>query len=342
MTRLSIRLLLVLLALCLGACSPQSAEDVHRDYLARLARVLDAERPRVERDNPPRLPRSAELRQVIESPSVNLLDWWAFRECGLTPLLSERNTSLARVMPPAHHMDMDARIIQQLRHCNDTVDDEELLALSESLFELKMAQWPARYWNATAAGPELRLFWSPSTNPLRPGDEASYSPAIAAIERLTQLHDQVLSPEDWPGIRTLEPHYQALERGRLGGQLVQSLQVNVDYLQAANRMMAEAVERRALCPVSPQADLTAARNVMTLYFIGSVQPMMAAVNQRANLLLPAYARLIAVQDPTLQPLIAGHRDAVQGLHETALQATRQHVDYWQQLFAQCGREAVER
>lgn len=64
----------------------------------------------------------------------------------------------------------------------------------------------------------------------------------------------------------------------------------------------------------PRTQLDYTRNVMQKYFVGEVQPWLAAVNQRANLLLPVYQYLIAQQDPSLLPLIRPFEQQVTDLY----------------------------
>ncbi|HEY7884217.1 MAG TPA: DUF3080 family protein [Cellvibrionaceae bacterium] len=327
--------------LLVWGCQRHSPAEAQFDsYLTRLARVLGDDKPSVPRHSPPRLPDAAQLVHTLEPVSINLLDWWAFRDCGLALLLSERNSVLGRVMPPSRHLDMDARILRQLAYCKSVTDDEELLALGQNLSKQKLAQWPQRYWNATLAAPELRQFWSPSTAPLVPGKEASYSQSISALELLADLHDKLYS-KHWPNIQVLEGHYQQLELYQLGGKLLQSLQVANDYLVIANQLMARAIDRHALCPLRhPTPQLQYARNVMRNYFIGELQPWLSAINQRANALLPTYRQLIAVQEPQLRTLITPHQHAVENLYNQFLTHNRQHVAHWQTLFEQCGASAT--
>ena len=108
----------VLLIFLFGSSSCErraTAEEVFDDYLTRLARVLDLTKPEVLRQTLPRMPVASSLQQNIPAIKIDLLDYWAFRECGLTLLLSERNSVLGRVMPASQHLHMDGRILQQLQ-----------------------------------------------------------------------------------------------------------------------------------------------------------------------------------------------------------------------------------
>lgn len=316
------------------------AERLMDDYLTRLARVLKQDKPPVSRTSLPRMAPHAELHQNLEPIKIDLLDYWAFRECGLTPLLSERNSVLGRVMLPSQHLHMDGRILQQLAHCQRQLKDEELLALAKSLLIAKQAQWPGRYWNASLAAPELRRFWSPATEPLIPGREASYTQAEAALRQLQAL-PQLLADAQWPNQPELEAHYQQLDAYQLGGKLLQSLQLASDSLRTANQLMATATEQASLCPYGkPLKELDYARNLMQKIFIGEVQPWLAALNQRASQLLPAYRDLLAQQDKQLQPLMTPFVTELEELYGNFLQQNRQHVASWKALFTRCGSQPI--
>ncbi len=330
-----------LLTTLLLACQPTPpAEALLDDYLTRLSRVLDVERPPVADGVLPRMPPPRELQVTIERLDINLLDFWGFRRCGLAEVLGERNSVLGRVMVPSQHLHMDGRILQQLRFCINTLEDDKLVALARSLEAQKHQQWPARYWNATAAGPELRAFWTPATTPLLPGGEASYQEAETALAFLATLPDQ-LAENQWPERTELEAHYKALEQYALGGKLLQSLALGYRYTHAANQMLESAREQQTLCPAGLQRrELDYARNVMVKVFIGEVQPWLAAVNRRTSSLTEQYRALLKSQAPELRPTINPFVDSVTEQHHQFQNALREHVDLWKQLFRNCGSQAI--
>lgn len=337
MLRFPVALALILLA---GCHFHSPAESMLDDYLSRLARVLDQPKPEVERQSPPQLPPPRELQIVIEPLSIDLLDYWAFRKCGLTSLLSERNSILGRVMQPSQLLHMDGRLIRQLRICQNELEDEELVALTDQLLEQKLEQWPLRYWNATIAAPEMRRFWSPSTAPFVPERDESFVSAEAAMAFLANLPEQLYAPA-WPESSELELHYQQLDSYQLGGKLLQSLQLASDYLIAANSMLERAIASESLCPGElHKPELDYARNVMIKVFVGELQPWFATLNRRSSSLFEHYDHLIQTQARDLQPRIKPHQAATQKLFNQFQQLNRDHVELWQELFESCGSRAI--
>ena len=325
----------------LWACQPTPpAEAMLDDYLERLARVLEVDEPPLEAASLPRMPPARVLQVDIEPLSINLLEFWEFRRCGLAEILGERNSVLGRVMVPSQHLHMDGRILQQLRHCIDTLEDEELIELASELEDRKRQQWPARYWNASAAAPELRAFWSPSTTPLAPGREATFQEALTALTFLAQLPER-LEQQQWPERRELEAQYKALEQYALGGKLLQSLVLGERYTQAANRMLERAHQQKTLCPAGlPKRELEYARNVMVKVFVGEVQPWLAAVNRRANNVMRHYEALLDQQSAQLRPAIQPFFDQVTARHLAFQNSLRDHVAHWQTLFDGCDSKAI--
>jgi len=336
------RLSPVLLILAIGGCLFRPpAESLLEDYLGRLSRVLDQPRPEVEPSELPRMPRSRELQVSIEPLSIGVLDYWGFRHCGLAEILAERNSVLGRVMQPSQHLHMDGRLLIQLEHCLNAVEDEELVELAAELTGKKLEQWPARYWNATLAAPEMRSFWSTSTRPLSPDDGTSYRESEAALNYLSNLPER-LDPERWPSLSDLEGQYQHIDGSKLGGKLLQSLRLGKDYLNAASQMLAEARRDASLCPQGlERQELDYARNVMVNVFVGELQPWLARVDQNTGAILSAYNRLAEQQTPALRASIEDYRQAVNRLHLDFQQATREHVHQWQQLFESCDSEAIQ-
>ena len=325
----------------LSACQPTPpAEAMLDDYLTRLSRVLSVDIPAIAAEPAPRMPPPRELQVELEPLSINLLDFWGFRQCGLAEVLGERNSILGRVMVPSQHLHMDGRILQRLRHCIRTLDDAELVALAEDLERRKQQQWPARYWNASAAAPELRAFWSPSTTPLEPGREATFQEALTALAFLSRLPER-LEQQQWPERPELESQYKALEQYALGGKLLQSLVLGERYTQAANRMLERAHQQKTLCPAGlPQRELEYARNVMVKVFVGEVQPWLAAVNRRANNVMTHYEALLDQQSAELRPAIQPFFDQVTTQHLAFQNSLRDHVAHWQTLFDECDSKAI--
>ncbi|WP_027330980.1 DUF3080 family protein [Marinimicrobium agarilyticum] len=328
----------LLTLLCACQLKPP-AEALLDDYLTRLSRVLDVDRPAVAASLPPRMPPTRALQITIEPLSIDLLDFWGFRKCGLAEVLGERNSVLGRVMVPSQHLHMDGRILEGLQQCRSTLEDETLLALTEELIDAKQAQWPLLYWNATAAAPELRAFWSPSSEPLVPGQEASYQAAETALGFLADLPHR-LSENRWPERENLEAHYQALEQFELGGRLLQSLELGHHYIAAGNRMLEQAARRQTLCPAGLQKkELEYARNVMVKVFVGEVQPWLAAVNRRSQSLQAQYDTLMDQQAPDLREKLQPFETEIVALQAQFEKTLRQHVEHWQQLFDTCGSKA---
>ncbi|WP_439509420.1 DUF3080 family protein [Marinimicrobium koreense] len=325
----------------LSACQPTPpAEAMLDDYLERLARVLEVDEPPLEAASLPRMPPARVLQVDIEPLSINLLEFWEFRRCGLAEILGERNSVLGRVMVPSQHLHMDGRILQQLRHCIDTLEDEELIELASELEDRKRQQWPARYWNATAAAPELRAFWSPATTPLEPGREASYQRALTALRFLTEL-PQELERQQWPERTDLEAQYQALEQYALGGRLLQSLTLGRRYIEAGSVMLERARQQSTLCPGGLQKrELEYARNVMVKVFIGNIQPWLAAVNRRASGVTTEYQALLAQQSGELRPALQPFAEQLSEHHLAFQDSLRDHVDRWKALFDSCDSKAI--
>lgn len=311
------------------------------DYLVRLSRVLRQPVPEISRQAPPRLPEVRELQLVIEPPAIDLLEFWAFRKCGLALILGERNSVLGRVMQPSQALHMDGRILRQLSVCERDLQDEEMLRLARQLRTEKYKQWPLRYWNGTVAAPEMRQFWSAASEPLTVNEQESFAAVHSALMFLTDLPGR-LSGESWPSLATMEGHYQQLDRFELGGRLLRSLQLASDYLSGANAMLEAAVSDRSLCPSGLQRrELDYARNVMVKVFVGDIQPWLAKLNRHASGLFVQYDRLIAAQAEPLQSRVKPFQESIERLLSDFHEQNRAHVQLWQALFEACGSRAIE-
>lgn len=326
--------LALVFALLLTACG-QSAGGLYDDYLSRLGNVLDV--PVAERHTPaPQgAPRSRDLQLEIPDVRVTPLAYWNLRHCELFRLISDRNSILGRVAPPNTVWRYEARVLAAIEDCKahpDTRDSqqEQLDAWAEDKWEA----WPKATWNGTIASPEVRQIWSASQSAWTPGQVPSQSEQYADLQTLTGWAQQ-WPDADMPDDSTFSGVYQRLNRHSTGGQWRRSVQVSHGGLDAANEMLRTAKEAGRLCPAGVATrSAEHARNVLTQFFIGEVQPYLAQLNREGERLLGVFSDLTEATGEEVaewQAFMARIEAELDGLQ----QVTRDHADYWQALLAQC-------
>ncbi|WP_167855903.1 DUF3080 family protein [Natronospirillum operosum] len=335
MSRLFMLLVLFLCLLALVGCS-QSASDLHDDYLSRLSNVLDVATVAPEPVSPQSAPRSRELQLDIPDIRVTPLSYWNLRHCELFRLISERNSILGRVAAPSSVWRYEARVLHAIQECSeheDTREDQQQQLADWA--EEKEKAWPRATWNGTIASPEVRQIWSAAYSGWGPDNLPSLSTLHNDLQTLAAWADT------WPHAdiadeTTFSNLYQRLGQHSSGGQWRRSVQISQAGLDAANQMLASAVEANRLCPAGTLTRSGEhAQNVLMLVFIGEVQPYLAALNRRGEQLLGDFSALTTattVEHEAWEDFMAELR----GELDTLQQTTREHAELWGELLDQCG------
>ncbi|MCH8553158.1 MAG: DUF3080 domain-containing protein [Natronospirillum sp.] len=325
---------ILLLTLLLTACG-QSAGGLYDDYLSRLSNVLNEPVVKRETPAPQSAPRSRDLQLDIPDVRVTPLSYWNLRHCELFRLISERNSILGRVAPPNTVWRYEARVLAAIEDCKahpDTGDSQQ--EQLEAWAEEKRAAWPGATWNGTVASPEVRQIWSASQSAWKPGHVPSQAEQYADLQTLTDWARQ-WPDADMPDDRTFSDVYQRLGRHSTGGQWRRSVQISLGGLTAANTMLQQAIAAQRLCPAGVATrSAEHAQNVLTLFFIGEVQPYLVQLNREGERLLEAFSDLTEATGEEVadwQAFMAGLEAELDSLQ----QITRDHADYWQTLLAQC-------
>lgn len=332
---------ILFLTILLVGCAP-SAEGLFRDYTGRLSQVLSQERVEVRPAAPINLPRSRELQHNEDALRVTPLAYWNLRHCDLFQLISARNSSLGRVQSASSRWRYETNILQAIVRCLDHPDTTEQQI--EQLLEWqtqKRALWPQAIWQGSIASPEFRQFWSADAAGWSPNQMPSMSQALQDLSTLANW------AEHWPESKLPQSDdfyalYQRLGQSNLGGQWLRSVQLSRAGLQAATVMLEEAITTQRTCPGGqPTRNAENARNVLTLVFVGDIQPYIAELNRQGQQLLShlnTLTRATGLEHGAWDTFLATLRAEHQGLQND----TRIHAERWQALLDQCGLSLVAR
>ena len=121
------KLLTLSLVCLLSACGEPTIEDHYDEYLTRLARVLDQDLPdwQVNSQNylQQRYPGPKERQWQATDTRVGVFDFLALDDCNLMTLVSERNSSLGKVMSATsilnYRLDFEFRFLLFSFACNE-------------------------------------------------------------------------------------------------------------------------------------------------------------------------------------------------------------------------------
>jgi hypothetical protein len=330
---------ILFLSILLVGCAP-SVDGLFSDYTGRLSQVLSQQRVAITPAPPKNLPRSRDLQQSEDALRLTPLAYWNLRHCDLFQLVSDRNSSLGRVQSASSRWRYESEILRALDQCLAHPDTTEAqVELLSDWQQQKQAQWPQAIWQGTIASPEFRQFWSADSEGWPPGRMPSMS---QALQDLSTLADWA---ERWPEVALPERDpffelYQRLGQHNLGGQWLRSVQISRAGLAAATQMLEHALEAGRLCPSGqPTRNAENARNVLTLVFVGDIQPYIAELNRTGQQLITHLTALTAVTGLT-NPRWEAFLDELAHQHQGLQNDTRTHAEHWQTLLDQCGLSLV--
>ncbi|PKM05053.1 MAG: DUF3080 domain-containing protein [Gammaproteobacteria bacterium HGW-Gammaproteobacteria-6] len=336
------RLLLCLLAWLLSACerTPEANRQLD-NYLERVGRVLDqpVQPFEVERLSQYRLPERRLRLLEIPEQRIGLLELLVeSRRCQtLQQRVSERNSSLGKVMPWQHRLAFDGALIQAIDDCLQVLaEDEDRAQLRSDLSaiaEEKRAALPAVFWNALNASPEFEYYLRFDDQPLplsqQPLEDRR---ALTALQQLTEVGNGL--PAQLPPDRArLEAYFQALQQSQRSSQLIHSLTRLTHALQQAVIML-DSRQAQQLCPLGqPTAKSRILLTVFTTFYAGDIQPQMAQVQRLGQ---PWHATLTRLAEvPGIPPANVEYLSELQALWQTYQDSVKQHSLAWQQVLGAC-------
>ncbi|MBW2939704.1 DUF3080 family protein [Zhongshania aquimaris] len=335
------------LPLFLSGCSDSSELENHwRDYLTRLARVLDREASASPQEASLHFPRPRDIAITFADSNIDLLDFLRMRQCALRETIAERNSILGRHGDASAKLIFDLRFLSEAETCIDILHSEGKASLAATLREaanLKQRELPNRLFAAGIAGAEFREFWQ------APPDLRSYhpdrgdDPSIAALARWNRWQQQWLAG-NWQ--HDTDEILSTLGKIRLGdgGALLKAQQLNTAKLKAAADIIEQRLVGRPLClKASPTPAANQFRNVLSSYFITQIQQQASLINRHQFAILsemtPIENELLAAMRANELPVPTAYLDWLKKrseLLDKATDAQRQHVERAGALLSQCG------
>ncbi|MDR5903496.1 DUF3080 family protein [Halomonas icarae] len=245
----------IALILMLAGCDTNDASDrLLRDYQRTLAERLDLSPPdHAEPRNIGAFPRLRERRVPIPDTREGLLDIFALRECHITTLVAQRNSTLGLVAPASQRWQYELKLWQRLTACLSSGVADRLaaddLARLEQLTSTKRRQLPQASWNGLFGSEEWAQSFSRVSSPLPPDDLTPPSEQLTALEYLNALSRAPLESSPRPvDLEALERHLQALNDRPYTAQLLRTLLLAEQRLTEANTLLDQALDTPGYCP----------------------------------------------------------------------------------------------
>ncbi|MEQ5802807.1 DUF3080 family protein [Halomonas sp. H10-9-1] len=245
----------IVLAVSLVGCGGNDASDrLLRDYQRALAERLDLAPPEhAEPRNIGAFPKLRERRVSIPETREGMLDIYALRECHITTLVAERNSTLGRVAPASQRWQYELELWQRLESCLSSdvpgrlaADD---LARLERLAVTKRAQLRRATWNGLFGSEEWAQSFSRVSSTLEPEALAPPDEQLAALGYLHELSRAPFEADrPLPDPVALEEHLQALNERPYTAELLRTLLLAEQRLSEANALLDRALSIPGHCP----------------------------------------------------------------------------------------------
>ncbi|PHR64134.1 MAG: hypothetical protein COA51_08645 [Idiomarina sp.] len=329
----------VILLLAATACSPAPSGLMQlHDYQQRVANTLSREAIPYQPQTPQQIPAARELRVTIPRLQLSLLDSMRLDTCRAGSLIAERNSSLGRLTSGVMRYYHDRELLDALYDCAEQLEtsEPELAQRVRQLAQAKQATMPQLRMQAIVSDDSLR-------NVLRKADRALPEVEGAQLAPLFQAFNIILNTlnndAELPAENQLEQALEALAKSAYLSQLWRALFDNQQYLQQLNPLVINiSAEAGCLSKGVPER-ARVLRQVFIARFSDPVQQHISALVRQAQQ-LEAYLDALYAEPELLQtqPTLVkwnNYLRHIAALDDQLVAETRNHVEFWQQLFTDC-------
>lgn len=290
----------------LAGCTDDSPDARFERYLGRLEHALDGRgdyTPAPDRFSLPTLPRTGQLRLELAGSKLDALDFLALSGCAVQVTIGKRNSSLGRMASASQRLLLELEYLQLAPACVQRLREKgrrELAELLDEAWRQKREQVPALIFNATLGGTEYRDFWQP---PARLGDypAATSSGVLSALEAVNGSVRQWLDGNYRFDNLAFELLLSEVAKGD-GGALLKAEALQAGWLATTDAVLAARLQHhRDQGFIRNPNEKDVLKNVVLRFFIGDLQPWLAAVDRRRQSLLPAVRELENLLADALPP-----------------------------------------
>lgn len=241
------------------------SNDMLIDYQRDLARRLDLTPPTPAAvDNIGAFPDQRERLVTIPETREGMLDVFALRECHITTLVAERNSTLGRVAPASRLWRYELTLWQRLTDCLASEVPDRLAEADrerlERLASTKTEQLPLAAWNGLFGSREWAGSFSRVSAPLPPDALAPPEAQLASLGYLQALTATATKEAQPPDLEALEGHLRALSQRPYTAELLRTLTLATRRLEEASALAERALARHEGClRLSPEDNANDAR-----------------------------------------------------------------------------------
>ncbi|BDX06310.1 hypothetical protein MACH26_18310 [Planctobacterium marinum] len=299
------------------------------DYQSRLANILEIEPPSLITPNIiSTTPKQVFSPQGSAEPlNIKLREFYNLPECGIKPIIAERNTTLGKLQAPSQRYLYEVRLLAALYRCMMMVDDEpqqEQRSIINRKEQVVVQSWHNLLYNSDEINSAR---FSSSTHFDEQEDHRS---AIQNWQSLLRF-----SPEELKGKRfqlsdanSLETLLQSISKFKTPAKLRNDMRLLISTLPQITIYL-ETNMTQLNCLTNPGDKIKAEylRNVFNLFFIQEIQPQAGKINDWYFQLSVTFEELgfTEHEDNTLN----------KSLHNDFVSSIKDHVAQWQVFFERC-------
>lgn len=341
----------------LAGCSEPTINDHYDEYLTRLARVLEQDLPDWRTDQSQslqqRYPGRKDRQWSATDTRMGVFDFLALDDCDLINLVSERNSSLGKVMSSTSRYQYEWLIIQGVTQCINTFkenpEEAELVSKLNNILITKQQELSKHYWNATWGSDEFQAYFSLSKPVLDVHEVSGFKPpSVEALENyLSGLPALNSTSADFSkGVfeqsAQLEKHLQPLQY-HYGGRLLKSLILAELAISQGTQLLQQALAEGPICyNGKPSKKAEILNTVLTKYYVIALQPYLSRLEKEATYLWRTVESPnrndLPFQKDTVVTFMGSYFSAENGRNVLAnmREATKDHAQQWSELLEHCG------
>ena len=340
--------LLIAGLLAISGCTTSKGED----YLNRLERVLQSERPVGSTTTYTYVyPSLRELRLPLPDVRISFAEFLDLSACDISQAVAERNTVLGKHSGSAAVLAYESELLRRLLECENWLDRtraDQSAQFTGPNFLQKISVWThqksknfsAVIWNTPFASKEFQALFSLSRQD-SPSDILIHAKYTAeAVDRLADIVQASTSGEI--DVLQLMALYKQIERYRVAGSWIRATQNRIDTLVSATLML-ETADRATVCRATASAaKATILRNVLNKIYAQRVQPELAQLSSAGSALSNSIQKLLkSVDHPKnfgpvnfysfMDSYFLGKNNLLIRLNYVS----RKHAKAWETLFSDC-------
>jgi len=283
-------------------------------------------------------PKKSELQKPVEQVSINLREFYAYKQCALNQLIAERNTALGKMQQPSSRYLYERSLIDELAACRVVLEASEQSADEKSKLIAKLSEWqsvkertlPAVWANFISQSDEIYSSMTQAQDFIAAAPSDNFQATRQAWQFLaTSFESQTLNST------TLENHLKELENARLLARMRRTQSYISAQLDATSPLLEEYLQQNQCSDRKQEEDIKVMRNIFSLLFADKIQPLAAELNKYHYQLSPLLEQLVSTS--FLPGALNDYIQLQLGIkHERYKQSMQRHIKLWQEIFARCG------